>query len=293
MKPLLLGLCIVLALVSTSGQVSAQDIAGRDSSGLPGDHFNLQGALEMFKRAGSPEEFEKLLNTQDNAVNNLDLNGDGEVDYVRVIDKTRGKVHALVLQVPVSEKESQDIAVIELEKTGRESATLQIIGDEDVYGEETIVEPDGGGEDTEDLQDQRGVKGPFLGEGMMESLPMPRVAVNVWGWPGVRFMYAPAYVVWVSPWMWRTYPAWWHPWRPLAWGVFHPFRARYRAGFALVQTRRLVRAHRLYAPARTTSVVVRTRYHDRVVHARVHRTTTVRVRPGRTNVRPGVRRGRR
>ena len=32
----------------------------RDSTGLPGDNFSLQGALEMFKKASSPEEFEKL-----------------------------------------------------------------------------------------------------------------------------------------------------------------------------------------------------------------------------------------
>ncbi len=72
---------------------------------------------------------------------------DGETDYVRVIDKMDKDVHALVLQVPVSETENQDIAVIEMEKTGDTTAILQIIGDEDIYGEEMIVEPDGGGED--------------------------------------------------------------------------------------------------------------------------------------------------
>jgi hypothetical protein len=80
-------------------------------------------------------------------VNNLDLNGDGEVDYVRVAGKRDKDVHVFILQVPVAEKESQDIAVIELEKTGSENAVLQIVGDEDIYGEQVIVEPDGGGED--------------------------------------------------------------------------------------------------------------------------------------------------
>ena len=61
---------------------------GSDSTGLPGDHFSLQGAVEMFKKAGSIEEFEKLINTQSNNVNNLDLNADGEIDYVSVIDKS-------------------------------------------------------------------------------------------------------------------------------------------------------------------------------------------------------------
>ncbi len=47
----------------------------------------------------------------------------------------------LYLQAIVSQNESQDIAVIELEKTGENNAVLQIVGDEDIYGEETIVEP--------------------------------------------------------------------------------------------------------------------------------------------------------
>ncbi len=54
--------------------------------------------------------------------------------------------HVFVLQVSVSATENQDIAVIEIEKTGTETAIIQIIGDEDIYGEQVIVEPDGGGE---------------------------------------------------------------------------------------------------------------------------------------------------
>src|ERR1044071_10446998 len=127
--------------------------SGTDSTGLPGDNFSLQGALQMFQKASSIEEFEKLINTEDNHVNNLDLNGDGDIDYVKVIDKSEKDVHAFVLQVPVSENENQDIAVIELEKTGDTTAVLQIVGDEDIYGEEVIVEPDGGGGD--DIDDKK------------------------------------------------------------------------------------------------------------------------------------------
>src|SRR5687768_12228626 len=117
-----------------------------DSTGLPGDNFSLEGALEMFKKAGSPADFEKLINTEGNNVNNLDLNEDGDIDYIKVIDNMDRDVHAFVLQVAVSETESQDIAVIELEKTGDETAILQIVGDEDIYGEQTIAEPDSGDE---------------------------------------------------------------------------------------------------------------------------------------------------
>ena len=48
----------------------AQDITA-DSTGLPGDQFSLEGALELFKNAASPEDFEKALNTEDNYVNKI------------------------------------------------------------------------------------------------------------------------------------------------------------------------------------------------------------------------------
>lgn len=115
---------------------------GRHSRGLPGDHFSLQGALAaLSKKASSPEDFEKLRNASDANVNNLDLDEDGDVDYIRVVDNMDGDVHAIVLQVAVSETESQDIAVIEIEKQDGEKAILQIVGDEDIFGEQVIYEP--------------------------------------------------------------------------------------------------------------------------------------------------------
>src|SRR5687768_5890554 len=117
-------LFLLSALLVLTLTIEAQNKSGVDSTGLPGDNFSLQGALGMFKKAGSPEEFEKLINSEDNGVNNLDLNGDGETDYIRVIDKSDKDAHAFVLQVAVSEKENQDIAVIELEKTGDQEAVV-------------------------------------------------------------------------------------------------------------------------------------------------------------------------
>ncbi|HXG01148.1 MAG TPA: hypothetical protein VNL69_10180, partial [Bacteroidota bacterium] len=189
----------LLCLASTV--TMAQNEAADDSTGLPGDNFSLESALEMFKRASTPEEFEKLLNTPDNHVNNLDLNGDGEVDYVRVVGKKNSNAHAFVLQVPVSATENQDVAVIELEKTGESSAVVQIIGDEDIYGEQKIVEPKGEGEDSGNEGDANEGGGPSAGTWATAS---PIVVVNVWGWPCVRYVFSPAYVVWVSPWRWAV-----------------------------------------------------------------------------------------
>lgn len=209
-----------------------------DSTGMAGDNLDLFGVLELFQKAESVEAFEKALNTESNQVNNLDLNGDGEVDYIRVVDHSDKDAHALVLQVPVNEKESQDVATIELEKTGDASAQLQVVGDEDIYGKEYFVEPN----------DE---KTKF----------MPGVMVNVWMWPCVRFIYGPKYVVWVSPWRWRAYPAWYKPWRPVAWRIHHRRVVRYHAmHYHRVRVHRVVRAHRVYHRHRVVSQTVRKRH---------------------------------
>lgn len=244
-----------MLLIALPGLAQEND---SDSTGLPGDHFSLQGALDLFKKATSIEEFEKLLNTESNHVNNLDLDGDNEIDYIKVIAKKEEEANVFILQVAVSEKENQDIAVIELEKSGSEYATIQIVGDEEIFGEETIVEP--GEADSEshiEAANNTAVKGPNSNYALDIDAG---VVVNVWFWPSVRFVYAPGYRIWVSPWRYHNYPAWWRPWRPLGWHVWHPFRGYYHRNYVVVHTHRMVHARRIYTPYRATSVTVHTRH---------------------------------
>ncbi len=241
-------LSLIFAFLFTFS-LNAQDDVSADSTGYPGDGFSLEGALELFKESESLEDFEKKLNSEDSSVNNLDLNEDGEVDYIRVVDNMEDKVHAVILTVPMSEKESQDIAVIEIEDQGKENTILQIVGDEDVYGEETYVEP------YEEEADESDGKG-----GPLANARIARVVVSVHLWPCVMFMYRPAYVVYVSPWGWGVHPAFWHPWHPSPWHVYHSrVVIVHRRSFRRVHTHRVVHAHRVYTPHRRTTVVVRTR----------------------------------
>lgn len=251
----------------------AQSQTAVDSTGLPGDNFSLQGALQMFQNAASIEDFEKAINSEGNNVNNLDLDEDGNIDYVRVISKMEKNVHAFILQVSVSETENQDIAVIELEKTGNENAVIQIIGDEDIYGEQVIVEPDSGEKDGASVvfnnnYNQSGPNAEFENGS-------PGLVINVWFWPSVRFVYAPVYRPWISPWRWHHYPGWWKPWRPLGWAIWHPFRVHYHHSFVVCHTHRVVVAHRLYTPFRTSSVFVRSRHSASVNNYRVTKSRTI------------------
>lgn len=260
----------ITGMLFISVYATAQSQPGVDSTGLPGDNFSLQGALQLFQQSASVEDFEKAINLESNHVNNLDLNGDGETDYIRVIDKSDNEAHAFVLQVPVSEKESQDIAVIELEKTGDTTAVIQIIGDEEIYGEAVIVEPDGGGEDAFINYTDSHLSGPNAAY----EFSAPRIVINVWSWPSVRFVFGPSYRPWISPWRWHSYPGWWRPWRPFAWHAWHPFRVHYNRPFVVVHTHRVMHAHRIYTPFRSSSLTVRTRHAAAVGNYRVTRTRT-------------------
>ncbi len=217
---------------------------------VPGDNFSLEGALELFKKSTSPEEFERLLNSSDARVNNLDLNGDGDIDYIKVIDRNEGNVHAFILQAVISERESQDVAVIELEKLANGKAVLQITGDADIYGIETIIEP------TQEVRINAGAS-------------TSRTVVNVWAWPSVQYVYSPYYSsLWVSPWGWNMRPVWWHSWSPVAYQVYNPWWTPYRPYYAPCYNHRIAYASNIYRPYRTTSVVVYNRHNTQISHYR-------------------------
>lgn len=227
--------------ITSYGQVAEPEV--------PGDHFSLEGALELFKQSESPEEFEKMLNSPDSKVNNLDLNADGYIDYIRVIDRYEGNVHAFILQAMITEKESQDIAVIELEKLSNGKAVLQIVGNEEIYGVETIIEP------TREVRTYAGTR-------------TTHTVVNVWTWPSVQYVYGPRYHGWISPWHWHYHPVWYRPWRPIAYVHYHSYWRPYTSYYAYCPTRRIAYAHDIYRPHRRSSVIVHDRYRSKITRYR-------------------------
>lgn len=243
---MLVKMLTLMAFLFITTQSFAQNIA-EDSTGFAGDNFSLEGALSLFKKSNSIEEFEKFINAESSNVNNLDLNDDGEIDYIRVIDKVDGTSHAIILQAVLKDEEYADIAIVGIEKTGDESAVLQIIGDKDIYGKETIIEPQ------EESGVDNGKNAPF------DYYEVNRIVVNVWFWSPVRFIYAPRYVPWVSPFRWRVYPMGWKPWRPVAWRTHYGFRQNHRVGFYSTKTLRVTKARNFYRPHRKNVVIVKNR----------------------------------
>ncbi len=261
-------LFIAISVCATTSS-SAQSA---DSLGLPGDNLDLYGVLDLFKKSENPEEFEKALNSSDSKLNNLDLNGDGETDYIRVIDRTEKDAHALVLQIPVNEDEAQDVAVIEIEKKDDGTAHVQIVGDEELYGKNYIIEPTeeknaasltATPQSTQPQQPQQSNRTTTTTPA--PATTPPPVVVNVWGWPTVRYIYAPVYSPWVSPWRYRYYPPYWRPWRPVYWSMYHPYWYPHHYYHHRVYAYGMVRAHDVYYSHR---VVSRTVYQRRTAPMR-------------------------
>ncbi len=215
------GLCAALAVCALTAQ--AQQAVQPDSLGLPGDNLNLYAVLTVFQQSPTLEEFEKRLNSDSLSINNLDLNGDQRIDYIRVYNYVVDGGHNIVLQVDLSESESQDVAVIEVKQSAENKVYVQVIGDEALYGKDYIIEPnyDPAAETAEGSTPNPGYVGSTTETGYtLDGRPVVIVTTtpyHVARWRIVRHIYAPGYRPWHSPWYYSHYPSWWRPWRPYYW----------------------------------------------------------------------------
>jgi len=132
---------IVLALCLLCVPVFSQTENDTTLLGLPGDNLDLYAVLDLFQKSKTIEDFEKSLNEEKTGINNLDLNLDNKVDFIKVDTKQKDESFTFILQVDVTEKETQDVAVILVDRDKDKKVTLQIVGDEDLYGKDYVVEP--------------------------------------------------------------------------------------------------------------------------------------------------------
>ena len=99
------------------------------SSGL-----DLQAVGGLVQEAKDGEHFEKLLNDQSKGINNLDLDENGEVDYIHVTEYGEADNRGFSLTVNLDEEETQEIATIDIEKTSDGKANIQTHGNSHIYG---------------------------------------------------------------------------------------------------------------------------------------------------------------
>jgi hypothetical protein len=169
--------------------------------GLAGDNLDLYAVLDLFQKSKTVEAFEKSLNDADLKINNIDLNLDKKIDFIKVVTNKEGDSYQFILRVDVTKTESQDVAVILLDKDKDKKISLQIVGDEELYGKDYVIEPKG----NSTVTPNPGYKGA---DPVLESVPATTTTVVVQSAPIVQYVYSPAYVPYMPPYYYGYYPPW-------------------------------------------------------------------------------------
>jgi hypothetical protein len=206
--------------LSTVSQTKDQPV----SLGLPGDNLDLYAVMEIFQKSKTIEDFEKSINAEKDGINNLDLNNDKKVDFIKVVTDKDGDSFSFILQVAVSKTETQDVAVIFVSK----DAAIQIVGDEDLYGKNYVIEPKGSGSSS--------TVNPGYSKGETMNLPTATATnttttIIVQSPPIVQYVYSPAYVPYYSPFYFGFYPPYFRPWIPITYGIYWSNHYHYHGGY--------------------------------------------------------------
>ncbi len=182
MKRTIFYLVLILAAFQVlSIQLKAQDVTTVEAkSSKISDNLDLEAVASILGEAKDLEDFEKKLNNPSLKINNLDLNEDGEVDYLRVLESSEGNTHVIVIQAVLGKDMYQDVATVDVEKDDSGETVCQVVGNVNIYGPDYIIQP----------------------------VYVHRPVLFVWFW-------GPYYRPWRSPFHWGYYPHWYHPWHPL------------------------------------------------------------------------------
>ena len=121
-------------------QTTAQTITVTNYNTDMSFYLDLHAVAAAYSEARSTREFEQLLNSSKYMINNLDLNRDGYVDYLRVIETRKGQYYAYLIQACLAPTVFQDVATLVAE---RRASTLyvEVVGDSYLYGYNYVVRP--------------------------------------------------------------------------------------------------------------------------------------------------------
>ena len=103
-------------------------------------YLDLNAVAAAYAESHSVREFEQILNSSRYMINNLDLNHDGWIDYLRVIETYKGYYHALLIQACLAPGIFQDVATLVAERRP-DVLFVEVIGDRYLYGYNYIVRP--------------------------------------------------------------------------------------------------------------------------------------------------------
>ncbi len=221
------GIVCGLLMISILG-ISVQKVSAF-SDPDPAQGLDLSAVAELFKDSENLEKFEQSLNSSDNGINNLDLNNDEKVDFIRVAEQSKDDTRLIVLQTPLDENDFQDVATIAVEREQNNTYNLQVQGDTTIYGANYYIVP---------------------------------ANKNFSAWNIVRWIFTPNYRPYVSVYNYRTLPNWWNVRRPVTITVYRTRTGIFanRRNFVASKTVTVKTLHKVnYTPRRSVLVVKKTK----------------------------------
>ncbi|MBS7233987.1 hypothetical protein KHA90_23550 [Flavobacterium psychroterrae] len=211
-------LIAMLAIGLGSCAVQSQTTVYAKNSDIS-DNLDLRAVASIFGESANLQDFERRLNDPKYQISNLDLNGDDQVDYLRVIESVEDRTHVVIIQSVLDRDVYQDIATIDVERDNYNKVSVQVVGNTYLYGDNYIYEP-------------------------VYSVA-PVIYTSFW-----VTNYRPYY----SSWTWNVYPTYYAAWRPYP---IYRYRSNINVcinvnnHYNYVNTRRSYRAPVLYASRRT------------------------------------------
>lgn len=207
-------LLLILSLISFPS-FSQTDESDPPLLGLPGDNLDLYAVLDLFQQSKTIEDFEKSLNEEKTGIVNLDLNEDGNADFIKVVTEKDGDNFLFILQDDISEKETQDVAVISVSKDSAGKVTMLIIGDETLYGKDYIVEP------LTEPTDAVTANPAYVGDDPVTvNVAATTEVIVVESTPVVQYVYSTTYVPYSTPYYYGYNPYWWRPVAIIGIGIY-------------------------------------------------------------------------
>jgi len=130
----LLSITTALLLLNSCGKKNTEYVTTIVHTAADG--LNLQAVTDLATKVKTAEEFETKLNEKGNKINNLDLNEDDKVDYIKVTEINQDKQYGFSLTTELSKekKEEQELCVIQFEQDADKQVTVQTHGNSNIYG---------------------------------------------------------------------------------------------------------------------------------------------------------------
>lgn len=183
MKTKILGLAALLLLATQTPAQSTFTVETRNYD--ISDNLDLRAVASIFAESTDLSDFEMRLNDARYQISNLDLNNDGWIDYLRVVETSDRNLHLVVIQAVLDRYTYQDVASIVVEKRNSPEVYVQVIGDPYIFGVNYIIEP-------------VFVRRPVI----------------------FNFFWSRNYRPWHSPYYWGYYPRYYRPLRPVEVNIY-------------------------------------------------------------------------